>query len=45
MPETPYFEYGEREISWLKSRDPILGEAMDEIGGFAGSRTFERPFV
>ena len=27
-----YFEYGEREINWLKSRDPVLGAAIDEIG-------------
>ena len=30
MPE--YFEYGEKEIQWLRSRDPVLGEAMDKIG-------------
>lgn len=28
----PYFEYGEKEIAWLKSRDPKLGAAIDEIG-------------
>ncbi|MCL2293915.1 MAG: DNA-3-methyladenine glycosylase 2 family protein [Spirochaetes bacterium] len=27
-----YFEYGETEIEWLKSRDPQLGAAIDEIG-------------
>jgi DNA-3-methyladenine glycosylase II len=31
MPE-PYFVYGKKEIDWLKSRDPILGAAIDEIG-------------
>jgi DNA-3-methyladenine glycosylase II len=32
MPDTRYFAYGEKEIAWLKSRDPILGAAMDTIG-------------
>ena len=27
-----YFEYGNREIDWLKSRDPIMGAAIDKIG-------------
>ena len=27
-----FFEYGEKEIAWLKSRDSILGSAMGEIG-------------
>jgi DNA-3-methyladenine glycosylase II len=27
-----YFEYGETEINWLKSRDSVLGSAIDEIG-------------
>ena len=27
-----YFEYGGIEIEWLKSRDPVLGAAIDEIG-------------
>ncbi|NLN60445.1 MAG: methylated-DNA--[protein]-cysteine S-methyltransferase [Deltaproteobacteria bacterium] len=27
-----YFFYGEKEIEHLKSRDPILGEAIDRIG-------------
>ena len=31
MPEQ-YFVYGKKEIDWLKSRDPVLGAAMDEIG-------------
>jgi len=26
------FEYGDTEINWLKSRDPTLGNAIDEIG-------------
>jgi 3-methyladenine DNA glycosylase/8-oxoguanine DNA glycosylase len=30
MPE--YFEYGEKEVQWLRFRDPVLGEAMDKIG-------------
>jgi 3-methyladenine DNA glycosylase/8-oxoguanine DNA glycosylase len=30
MPE--YFEYGEKEIQWLRSRDQKLGAAMDRIG-------------
>jgi len=29
---TQYFEYGDTEINWLKSRDTILGSAIDEIG-------------
>jgi len=31
--ETPFFRYGERETQWLKSRDAVLGRAIDEIGG------------
>lgn len=27
-----YFEYGDKEIRFLKSRDPLLGEAIDRIG-------------
>ena len=27
-----YFKYGKKEVQWLKSRDPVLGAAMDEIG-------------
>lgn len=27
-----YFEYGNREIEFLKSRDKVLGEAIDRIG-------------
>ena len=27
-----YFKYGGRETEWLKSRDPVLGAAIDEIG-------------
>ncbi len=27
-----YFEYGEKEIEYLKSRDKLLGEAIDKIG-------------
>ncbi|NLB89040.1 MAG: methylated-DNA--[protein]-cysteine S-methyltransferase [Syntrophomonadaceae bacterium] len=29
---THYFSYGEKEITYLKSRDPLLGKAIDEIG-------------
>ncbi len=32
MPDTQYFEYGNKEIEWLKLRDPVLGAAIDEIG-------------
>jgi len=32
MADRQYFEYGEKEIQWLQSRDPILGAAIDEIG-------------
>lgn len=28
----PIFEYGDKEINYLKSRDKILGEAIDRIG-------------
>jgi len=27
-----YFEYGDKEINWLKSRDSVLAAAIDEIG-------------
>ena len=32
MADTNYFEYAGTEIAWLKSRDPVLGGAIDEIG-------------
>ena len=32
MAEIQYFEYGEVETSWLKSRDPVLGAVIDRIG-------------
>jgi DNA-3-methyladenine glycosylase II len=32
MPDMQYFEYGEKEIEYLKSRDPLLGAVIDEIG-------------
>ena len=32
MPETMFFDYGEKEITFLKKRDPILGSAIDKIG-------------
>ena len=32
MDNRPYFEYGKKEIEYLKSRDKILGSAIDEIG-------------
>lgn len=27
-----FFKYGDKEIQWLKSRDPVLGAAIDRIG-------------
>ena len=27
-----YFKYGKKETEWLKSRDPVLGAAIDRIG-------------
>jgi DNA-3-methyladenine glycosylase II len=27
-----YFKYGKKEIDWLRSKDPILGAAIDKIG-------------
>lgn len=32
MLNTQYFEYGEKEIEYLKANDPILGRVIDEIG-------------
>lgn len=32
MPDTQYFQYGKKEIEHLKSHDPVLGRAIDEIG-------------
>lgn len=32
MGEIQYFEYGEHELQYLKSKDPILGVAMEKIG-------------
>lgn len=30
--EEDYFKYGEKEIQYLKEKDPVLGKAIDEIG-------------
>lgn len=30
--ETMYFEYGENEISYLKSKDKKLAEVIEQIG-------------
>jgi O-6-methylguanine DNA methyltransferase len=30
--QTQYFEYGQKEVNYLKSRDPVLGTAMERIG-------------
>lgn len=32
MNEPLFFEYGAREIEYLKAKDAILGAAIDEIG-------------
>ena len=32
MADPTYFEYGDTEINWLKSRDATLSAAIDEIG-------------
>ena len=32
MEKTKFFKYGKKEADWLKSRDPVLGAAMDRIG-------------
>lgn len=32
MAEIQYFEYGQKEIDFLKEKDPILGKAIDEVG-------------
>ena len=32
MPKSKYFKYGNKELEWLKSRDPVLGAAIDRIG-------------
>lgn len=32
MVRTKIFEYGEKEMSYLKKVDPVLGEAIDRIG-------------
>ena len=32
MGKPKYFKYGTEEIDWLKSRDPVLGAAIDKIG-------------
>ena len=32
MKDKQYFEYGKKEIEYLKSKDTALGKAMDEIG-------------
>jgi DNA-3-methyladenine glycosylase II len=32
MDEKQYFEYGATELDYLKSKDPVLGKAIDETG-------------
>ena len=32
MLDQHYFEYGDKEKDWLKSRDKVLGVAIDERG-------------
>jgi DNA-3-methyladenine glycosylase II len=32
MSSETYFEYGDEETDWLKSRDPILGAVIDKVG-------------
>lgn len=32
MGKQRYFEYGEKEIEFLKSKDPALGKVIDEVG-------------
>lgn len=32
MDDKQYFKYGEKEIEYLKLKDPVLGKAIDEIG-------------
>jgi 3-methyladenine DNA glycosylase/8-oxoguanine DNA glycosylase len=32
MPDESFFEYGEKEIEWLKTRDPELRAAIERIG-------------
>jgi 3-methyladenine DNA glycosylase/8-oxoguanine DNA glycosylase len=34
-----HFEYGSKEIEWLKAKDPVLGAVIDEIGHI------ERPVI
>ena len=32
MDHKQYFDYGEKELAFLKAKDPVLGKAMDDIG-------------
>ena len=32
MQRSKYFKYGDKELEWLKLRDPVLGAAIDRIG-------------
>lgn len=32
MEEKKYFSYGEKEISFLRTKDPVLGKFMNEVG-------------
>ena len=32
MSEELYFSYGDKEVNWLKSKDKVLAEAIDQIG-------------
>ena len=32
MPKSLYFKYGNKELDWLRSKDPALGAAIDRIG-------------
>ena len=42
MAEVKYFEYGDKEIKYLSERDPVLGEAIKEIGASVGKTTVYR---
>lgn len=32
MKDKTYFKYGEKEVAFLKSKDPVLAKFMDEVG-------------
>ena len=44
MAKVKYFEYGEKELEYLSERDPVLGEAIKQIG-YLNTEIFSNMFL